>query len=228
MLGNLLVIVSVLRTKTLRRQKAYYFVVSLALAGRKYWDVSSFSFWISYKFPTLWRPLGFWCRFQKMNELQINSLHTFMAAGIFYIIISLIKSCSDLSVSVGAMVFNAINVLLDGHWLFSVWLCDMYNAMDVVFSTASILNLFCISMYRCGTEIMEVFTPVTEISTHPKLTSLNCQFHVSIRKWKWNYSAIHTMSSWNGEILLPHLIPSQLVKYPENVQSYWHKSFYST
>ena len=57
---------------------------------------------------------------------------------------------SDLSVSVGAMVFNAINVLLDGHWLFSVWLCDMYQAMDVVFSTASILNLFCISMYRCA------------------------------------------------------------------------------
>ena len=32
-LGNLLVIVSVLRTKNLRRQKAYYFVVSLAVAG---------------------------------------------------------------------------------------------------------------------------------------------------------------------------------------------------
>jgi len=86
MLGNLLVIVSVLRTKNLRRQKAYYFVVSLAMA--------------------------------------------------------------DLSVSVGAMVFNAIQVILNGHWLFSMWLCDMYNAMDVVFSTASILNLFCISMYR--------------------------------------------------------------------------------
>ena len=55
---------------------------------------------------------------------------------------------ADLSVSMGAMVFNAINVLLDGHWVFSVWLCDMYNALDVVFSTASILNLFCISMYR--------------------------------------------------------------------------------
>jgi len=85
-LGNLLVIVSVLRTKNLRRQKAYYFVVSLAVA--------------------------------------------------------------DLSVSMGAMVFNAINVMYAGHWLFSVWLCDMYKAMDVVFSTASILNLFCISMYR--------------------------------------------------------------------------------
>ena len=31
--GNLLVIVSVLRTKNLRRQKAYYFVVSLVIAG---------------------------------------------------------------------------------------------------------------------------------------------------------------------------------------------------
>ena len=33
MMGNLLVIVSVLRTNNLRRQKAYYFVVSLAVAG---------------------------------------------------------------------------------------------------------------------------------------------------------------------------------------------------
>ena len=33
MFGNLLVIVSVFRTKNLRRQKAYYFVVSLAMAG---------------------------------------------------------------------------------------------------------------------------------------------------------------------------------------------------
>lgn len=42
MLGNLLVIVSVLRTKTLRRQKAYYFVVSLALAG----DMRTFSLFL--------------------------------------------------------------------------------------------------------------------------------------------------------------------------------------
>ena len=36
MLGNLLVIVSVFRTKNLRRQKAYYFVVSLAFAGEHF------------------------------------------------------------------------------------------------------------------------------------------------------------------------------------------------
>ena len=54
----------------------------------------------------------------------------------------------DLAVSAGAMVFNAIQVILQGHWVFSMLVCDVYNAMDVVFSTASILNLFCISMYR--------------------------------------------------------------------------------
>ena len=107
-LGNLLVIISVIRTKNLRRQKAYYFVVSLAVAGGS----------------------------------SVISLHIYNLNWTDDV------SCSDLSVSMGAMVFNAINVVLDGHWMFSVWLCDMYNAMDVVFSTASILNLFCISMYR--------------------------------------------------------------------------------
>ena len=107
-LGNLLVIISVIRTKNLRRQKAYYFVVSLAVAGGS----------------------------------SVISLHIYNLNWTDEV------SCSDLSVSMGAMVFNAINVVLDGHWMFSVWLCDMYNAMDVVFSTASILNLVCISMYR--------------------------------------------------------------------------------
>ena len=107
-LGNLLVIISVIRTKNLRRQKAYYFVVSLAVAGGS----SVISLHI--------------CNLNWTDDVL----------------------CSDLSVSMGAMVFNAINVVLDGHWMFSVWLCDMYNAMDVVFSTASILNLVCISMYR--------------------------------------------------------------------------------
>ena len=122
-LGNLLVIISVIRTKNLRRQKAYYFVVSLAVAGGS----------------------------------SVISLHIYNLNWTDEV------SCSDLSVSMGAMVFNAINVVLDGHWMFSVWLCDMYNAMDVVFSTASILNLVCISMYRWE----KYFTNVFPIIFHP-------------------------------------------------------------
>ena len=86
---------------------------------------------------------------------------------------------SDLSVSVGAMVFNAINVLLDGHWLFSVWLCDMYQAMDVVFSTASILNLFCISMYRCAQARNRLFGETSNLDVF-----LNFIFQSLKAKWK--------------------------------------------
>ena len=109
MMGNLLVIVSVLRTNNLRRQKAYYFVVSLAVAG-----------------TIIVAGQGHIKKIDPRNLIFIT----------------------DLLVSIGAMVFNAITVILNGQWIFSLWLCDMYNAMDVVFSTASILNLFCISMYR--------------------------------------------------------------------------------
>ena len=109
MMGNLLVIVSVLRTNNLRRQKAYYFVVSLAVAG-----------------TIIVAGQGHIKKLDPRNLIFIT----------------------DLLVSIGAMVFNAITVILNGQWIFSLWLCDMYNAMDVVFSTASILNLFCISMYR--------------------------------------------------------------------------------
>ena len=113
MMGNLLVIVSVLRTNNLRRQKAYYFVVSLAVAG-----------------TIIVAGQGHIKKLDPRNLIFIT----------------------DLLVSIGAMVFNAITVILNGQWIFSLWLCDMYNAMDVVFSTASILNLFCISMYRLVSE----------------------------------------------------------------------------
>ena len=49
MMGNLLVIVSVLRTKNLRRQKAYYFVVSLAVAGDQFWIVEQKLFEIYFR-----------------------------------------------------------------------------------------------------------------------------------------------------------------------------------
>jgi len=107
--GNLLVIVSVLRTKNLRRQKAYYFVVSLAVA--------------------------------------------------------------DLLVSVFAMSFNGLTVILQGKWLFGLWLCDLFNSMDVVFCTASILNLFCISMYR-WCQIVAFPESYREYFTRPVVLSL--------------------------------------------------------
>lgn len=50
-------------------------------------------------------------------------------------------------VALCAMTFNA-SVELSGKWLFGRFLCDLWNSLDVYFSTASILHLCCISVDR--------------------------------------------------------------------------------
>lgn len=54
---------------------------------------------------------------------------------------------ADLLVAVCAMTFNA-SVELSGKWLLGSIMCDVWNSMDVYFSTASILHLCCISVDR--------------------------------------------------------------------------------
>lgn len=45
------------------------------------------------------------------------------------------------------MTFNA-SVVISGRWLFDMWVCDFWNSCDVLFSTASIMHLSCISYDR--------------------------------------------------------------------------------
>lgn len=56
-------------------------------------------------------------------------------------------AAADLLVAMCAMTFNA-SVLLSGRWIFGRFMCDMWNSLDVYFSTASILHLCCISVDR--------------------------------------------------------------------------------
>ncbi|XP_076396861.1 octopamine receptor beta-3R isoform X3 [Megachile rotundata] len=56
-------------------------------------------------------------------------------------------AAADFLVAVCAMTFNA-SVELIGHWVFGRIMCDMWNSLDVYFSTASILHLCCISVDR--------------------------------------------------------------------------------
>ena len=56
-------------------------------------------------------------------------------------------AAADLLVAICAMTFNA-SVLLSGKWIFGRFMCDMWNSLDVYFSTASILHLCCISVDR--------------------------------------------------------------------------------
>lgn len=45
------------------------------------------------------------------------------------------------------MPFSLANELM-GYWIFGVWWCDVHSAMDVLLSTASIMNLCLISLDR--------------------------------------------------------------------------------
>jgi len=54
---------------------------------------------------------------------------------------------ADLLVAVLVMPFNALQQVA-GRWLFGPVVCDIFNANDVLFSTASLLHLCCVSVDR--------------------------------------------------------------------------------
>lgn len=63
-----------------------------------------------------------------------------------YFVVSL--ALADMLVAIWAMCFNFSVELTNGRWLFGYFMCDVWNSMDVYFSTASILHLCCISVDR--------------------------------------------------------------------------------
>lgn len=63
-----------------------------------------------------------------------------------YYVVSL--AFADLLVALCAMTFNASVNLTNGKWMFGYFMCDVWNSLDVYFSTASILHLCCISVDR--------------------------------------------------------------------------------
>ncbi|XP_033219588.1 octopamine receptor beta-1R-like [Belonocnema kinseyi] len=62
-----------------------------------------------------------------------------------YFVVSL--ALADMLVAIFAMTFNA-SVEISGRWLFGYFMCDVWNSLDVFFSTVSILHLCCISVDR--------------------------------------------------------------------------------
>ncbi|XP_017889046.1 octopamine receptor beta-2R-like isoform X2 [Ceratina calcarata] len=62
-----------------------------------------------------------------------------------YFVVSL--ALADMLVAMFAMTFNA-SVQITGKWLFGYFMCDVWNSLDVYFSTSSILHLMCISVDR--------------------------------------------------------------------------------
>ncbi|KAK9729157.1 7 transmembrane receptor (rhodopsin family) [Popillia japonica] len=63
-----------------------------------------------------------------------------------YFVVSL--ALADMLVAIWAMCFNFSVEITGGIWLFGYFMCDVWNSLDVYFSTASILHLCCISVDR--------------------------------------------------------------------------------
>ncbi|XP_074601635.1 octopamine receptor beta-2R-like [Brevipalpus obovatus] len=62
-----------------------------------------------------------------------------------YFVVSL--ACADILVALFAMTFKA-SVAISGTWALGQFVCDFWNSCDVLFSTASIMHLCCISVDR--------------------------------------------------------------------------------
>ncbi|CAH1155779.1 unnamed protein product [Phaedon cochleariae] len=63
-----------------------------------------------------------------------------------YFVVSL--ALADMLVAIWAMCFNFSVEVTGGQWIFGYFMCDVWNSLDVYFSTASILHLCCISVDR--------------------------------------------------------------------------------
>ncbi|XP_022918010.1 octopamine receptor beta-2R-like [Onthophagus taurus] len=94
------------------------------------------------------------------NALVIISVHRHRKLRVItnYYVVSL--AMADMLVALCAMTFNA-SVELSGQWLFGAFMCDVWNSLDVYFSTASILHLCCISVDRYYAIVRPLEYPLT-------------------------------------------------------------------
>lgn len=75
-----------------------------------------------------------------------------------YYVVSL--AMADMLVALCAMTFNA-SVEITGRWMLGYFMCDVWNSLDVYFSTASILHLCCISVDRYYAIVRPLEYPIT-------------------------------------------------------------------
>lgn len=85
-----------------------------------------------------------------------------------YFVVSL--ALADMLVAIWAMCFNFSVEVTGGRWLFGYFMCDVWNSLDVYFSTASILHLCCISVDRYYAIVQPLDYPL--IMTNVRLAAM--------------------------------------------------------
>lgn len=116
---------------------------------------------------------------------------------------------ADMLVALCAMTFNA-SVELVGRWIFGPVMCNLWNSLDVYFSTASILHLCCISVDRYYAIVKPLDYPL--IMTFSKVIVIN-YFNLNISYFH------HELSPNTSPGIHPQLHPQPLVLAPTQVLS---------
>ncbi|KFB41140.1 AGAP002888-PC-like protein [Anopheles sinensis] len=117
------------------------------------------------------------------NALVIISVHKNRKLRVItnYFVVSL--AMADMLVALCAMTFNA-SVELSGRWLFGPFMCDVWNSLDVYFSTASILHLCCISVDRLSA--LRIFFPRVIDSNDRKVLGIL----FSLISFRWHFAVL--------------------------------------
>ncbi|KAL7299949.1 hypothetical protein TKK_0007268 [Trichogramma kaykai] len=88
-----------------------------------------------------------------------------------YFVVSL--ALADMLVAMFAMTFNA-SVQITGQWLFGYFMCDVWNSLDVYFSTSSILHLMFISVDRYYAIVKPLSYPISMTKRVAMYMLLSC------------------------------------------------------
>lgn len=113
-------------------------------------------------YPRTWYPSGYTLTHIVMASILVTAIMIIVVVGNMLVIMAIATEKSlkniqnwfiaslavaDFFLGLIIMPFSLANELM-GYWTFGNWWCDIHSAMDVLLSTASIMNLCLISLDR--------------------------------------------------------------------------------
>ncbi|EAA08140.5 AGAP002886-PA [Anopheles gambiae str. PEST] len=115
-----------------------------------------------------------------------------------YFVVSL--AMADIMVAMMAMTFN-FSVQITGSWKFGSFMCDVWNSLDVYFSTASILHLCCISVDRYYAIVKPLKYPISMTKRVVAIMLLNTWISPALLSFVPIFAGWYTTEKHKQEVL---------------------------
>uniref|UniRef100_A0AAG5CXT0 Octopamine receptor beta-2R n=1 Tax=Anopheles atroparvus TaxID=41427 RepID=A0AAG5CXT0_ANOAO len=116
-----------------------------------------------------------------------------------YFVVSL--AMADIMVAMMAMTFN-FSVQITGSWKFGSFMCDVWNSLDVYFSTASILHLCCISVDRYYAIVKPLKYPISMTKRVVAIMLLNTWISPALLSFVPIFAGWYTTDKHKKDVLL--------------------------